>query len=167
MTDSYQFEEARPVKTGGRRRRARLAAVQALYQIELTGAASPNIIAEFRRHRLQGDVDGVPMDDIDPEFFEELVTGVGQNRSELDRRIVGVLTPDWPLERIDIVLLSILRAGAFELAFRPDTPAKVVISEYVAIADSFFCGREPALVNGVLDGLARKSGAVEPRPASA
>ncbi|HXV23028.1 MAG TPA: transcription antitermination factor NusB [Alphaproteobacteria bacterium] len=167
MAGRDQFDEARPARIGGRRRRARLAAVQALYQIELTGASAPSTIAEFRRHRLRDDVDGVAMDDIDPELFEELVAGVDQNQSELDRSIVGVLTPDWPLERIDTVLRSILRAGAFELAFRPDTPAKVVISEYVAIADSFFCGREPALVNGVLDGLARRSGAVEARPASA
>ena len=152
---------------GSRRRRARLAAVQALYQIELTGAAAPTTIAEFRRHRLQGEVDGLPMDDIDPDFFAELVTGVGQNRPDLDRRIVGVLTPDWPLERLDSVLRSILRAGAFELAHHPQTPARVVISEYMAITDSFFSGREPALVNGVLDAIARRTGAGDPRPASA
>ena len=156
-----------PGKGGSRRRRARLAAVQALYQIELTGAAAPTTIAEFRRHRLQGDVDGLPMDDIDPDFFAELVTGVGQNRPDLDRRIAGVLTPDWPLERLDSVLRAILRAGAFELAHHPQTPAKVVISEYMAITDSFFSCREPALVNGVLDSIARKPGAGAPRPALA
>jgi N utilization substance protein B len=158
---------AGPGKGGSRRRRARLAAVQALYQIELTGAAAPTTIAEFRRHRLQGDEDGLPMDDIDPDFFAELVTGVGQNRPDLDRRIAGVLTPDWPLERLDSVLRSILRAGAYELAHHPETPAKVVISEYMAITDSFFSGREPALVNGVLDGIARKPGAGDLRPALA
>ena len=154
-------------KGGSKRRRARLAAVQALYQIELTGAAVPTTIVEFRRHRLQGDMDGLPMDDIDPDFFAELVTGIGQNRADLDRRIAGVLTPDWPLERLDTVLRSILRAGAFELAHHAETPAKVVISEYMAITDSFFSGREPALVNGVLDTLARRSEAGEPRPAPA
>jgi N utilization substance protein B len=158
---------AGPGKGGSRRRRARLAAVQALYQIELTGAAVPTTIVEFRRHRLQGELDGLRMDDIDPDFFAELVTGVGQHRAELDRAIVGVLTPDWPLERLDSVLRSIQRAGAFELSHRPDTPARVVISEYMAITDSFFSGREPALVNGVLDAIARSAGAGDPRPASA
>lgn len=152
---------------GNRRRRARLAAVQALYQLELTGASAPAIVNEFRRHRLSGETDGVSMDDIDVEFFAELVTGVGQNRAELDRRVAGVLTPDWPLERLDAVLRAILRAGAFELACRSDTPAKVAISEYLAIADSFFSGREPALVNGVLDSLARQLGDPRSRPASA
>jgi N utilization substance protein B len=75
-----------------------------------------------------------------------------------------VLTPDWPLERLDSVLRSILRAATFELSHRPDTPGRVVISEYLAITDSFFSGREPALVNGVLDAIARTTG--DPRPAS-
>jgi N utilization substance protein B len=145
-------------KGASRRRRARLAAVQALYQIELTGAPAPTTIAEFRRHRLNGELDGLPMDDIDPDLFAALVTGVGQNRAELDRRIATVLTPDWPLERLDSVLRSILRAGAFELEHQPDTPGGVVISEYMAITDSFFSGREPALVNGVLDSIARGTG---------
>ena len=86
-----------------------------------------------------------------------LVMGIGERRAELDRRIVGVMTPDWPLERLDAVLRAILRAGAFELVARPETPAKVVISEYMAIADSFFEGRETALVNAVLDALARQA----------
>ena len=156
MPQSTDEGSGRPGKTGGRRRRARLAAVQALYQIELTGAPAPGTVAEFRRHRLSGDVDGVPMDDIDPEFFAALVTGIGEQRVELDRRIAGVLTPDWPLGRLDTVLRAMLRAGAFELLTQPETPAKVVISEYMAIADSFFSGREPALVNAVLDAIARQ-----------
>jgi N utilization substance protein B len=167
MADDKESAGAGSGKSGSRRRRARLAAVQALYQIDLTGAPAPTTIVEFRRHRLQGDMDGLPMDDIDPDFFAELVTGVGQNRPDLDRRIAGVLTPDWPLERLDTVLRSILRAGAFELSHHPQTPAKVVISEYMAITDSFFSGREPALVNGVLDGIARRSEAGDPRPAPA
>lgn len=160
MTVAQGGEGAGQGRSGGRRRRSRLAAVQALYQIELTGAPAASAIAEFRRHRMKGELDGVPMDDLDAEFFAELVAGVGENRPELDRRISSVLTPDWPLERLDAVLRSILRAGAFELAHRDQTPVGVVISEYMAIADSFFSGREPALVNGVLDGIARRSGAV-------
>ncbi len=159
MTMAQDGEGAGQGRSGGRRRRARLAAVQALYQIDLTGAPASTAIAEFRRHRMQGELDGVPMDDLDAEFFAELVAGVGENRPELDRRIAAVLTPDWPLERLDTVLRSILRAGAFELAHRSQTPVGVVISEYLAIAESFFSGREPALVNGVLDGIARRSGA--------
>ena len=166
MSSAKHVEHGRRDKPGSRRRRARLAAVQALYQIELTGSPAPTAIAEFRRHRLSGDLDGVPMDDIDPEFFAELVTGVGQHRSELDRRIAGALTPDWPLERLDTVLRAILRAASFELLCCPQTPAKVAISEYMAITDSFFSGREPALVNGVLDTISRKAGAGEAHTAT-
>jgi transcription antitermination protein NusB len=156
---SAKEEHGRRDKPGSRRRRARLAAVQALYQIELTGNPVPTTIAEFRRYRLSGDLDGVPMDDIDPELFAELATGVGQHRPELDRRIAGALTPDWPLERLDTVLRAILRAASYELLHCSETPAKVVISEYMALADSFFSGREPALVNGVLDTISRKAAA--------
>ena len=166
--DDPSSSPGRHGKPGGRRRRSRLAAVQALYQIELTGQGVPTTIAEFRRHRLSGDLDGVPMDDIDPEFFTMLVTGIGQHRAELDRRIAAALTPDWPLERLDRVLRAILRAGAFELIHSAELPPKIAISEYMAITDSFFSGREPALVNGVLDRLARDAGrnaGAEPHPA--
>jgi N utilization substance protein B len=140
----------------GRRRRARLAAVQALYQMDLTGAPAAAIVAEFRRHRLAGELDGVPMDDSDIEFFAALVAGVGARQGEIDRQIAAALTPEWPIDRLDAVLKAILRAGVCELALCTDLPAKVTISEYMAVADSFFSAREPALVNAVLDHLARQ-----------
>ena len=76
-------------------------------------------------------------------------------RAELDGYIAAALTPDWPLERLEIILRSILRAGAYELLARPEVPAKVAISEYLDIAHAFFAGKEPGLINGVLDRLAR------------
>ena len=143
------------VMSQGRRRRARLAAVQALYQMEIAGATAATIVAEFRRHRLGGEVEGVPMDEVDVDFFAELVTGAGGRRAEIDEAIASVLTPDWRIERLEAVLRAILRAGVHELMACRDLPPKVTISEYVAVADAFFSGREPAMVNGVLDRLAR------------
>jgi transcription antitermination protein NusB len=140
---------------GRRRTAARLAAVQALYQIELTRAPQASVIAEFRNHRLGRESEGDGLGEADDALFADLVAGTASRRDELDRRIVEALTPDWPLERLDVVLRAILRAGAYELLARLDVPARVVISEYLDIAHAFFSGKEPSLVNGVLDRLAR------------
>ncbi len=148
-------EPPRPL-TGGRRRSvARLAAVQALYQIEMGGETSDRVVAEFVKHRLDQEVDGDSYGEADPLLFGELVRGVTERRADLDGMISAVLTPDWPLERLEVILRAILRAGTFELFARKDVPARVVISEYLDVGHAFFAGKEPGMVNGVLDRLAR------------
>ena len=69
--------------------------------------------------------------------------------------IARALTQEWPIERLEAILRAILRAGAYELLARIDVPARVVISEYLEVAHAFFSGKEPSLVNGVLDRLGR------------
>ena len=69
--------------------------------------------------------------------------------------LAAVLDDDWPVERLEPLLLVLLRAGAYELSERPAVPARVVISEYLAVADAFFSAKEPALINGVLDRMGR------------
>jgi N utilization substance protein B len=135
---------------------ARLAAVQALYQMEVGGAALPEIIAEFEVHRLGKEIDGEQYRDADAAFFRDVVGGVVEGQRTLDPAVDGALTGDWPLPRVDATMRAILRAGAFELAHRPDVPARVVITEYVDVAKAFFDGEVPAMVNAVLDTLARK-----------
>ena len=147
--------DARRHHAGRHRTASRLAAVQALYQIEMAGAPIESVITEFVLHRLGREIDAPDMGDPDPKFFAGLVRGAGLRQSELDRVIAGALTPDWPLERLEAVLRAILRAGAYELLASPDVPAAVVISEYLDISHAFFSGKEPGLVNGVLDRLAR------------
>ena len=80
---------------------------------------------------------------------------------ELDPAIDAALMAGWPLARIDATLRAILRSGAFELAHRSDVPGRVVISEYVDVANAFYEGEVPAMVNAVLDALARKLRAAE------
>jgi transcription antitermination protein NusB len=133
---------------------ARLAAVQALYQMDLGGATLPEIIAEFEVHRLGKELDGEQYRDADAAFFREIVGGVVSRQRELDPAIDGALTGNWPLARVDATLRAILRAGTFELSRRQDVPARVVISEYVDVAKAFFEGEVPAMVNAVLDALA-------------
>jgi transcription antitermination protein NusB len=137
-----------------RRSVARLAAVQALYQIDLGGEAPESVIAEFLKHRLGREVEGESYGEADTALFADVVKGVIARQPELDRVLASALTADWPLERLETVLRAILRAGAYELMARGDVPARVVISEYLDIAHAFFTAKEPGLVNGVLDRIA-------------
>jgi N utilization substance protein B len=154
-------------KRGGNRRRsaARLAAVQAVYQLELNPGLEPEaVVREFSRHRFGHQRDGDQYADVDPALFADIVRGVADDRERLDRAISAALTPDWPLPRLDSVLRALLRAGAYELAHRHDVPPRVSISEYTAVAYAFFTGKEPGLANGVLDALARTWRAAELSP---
>lgn len=145
----------RASRLANRRGAARLAAVQALYQMDLGGVALADVIAEFEVYRLGKELDGEQYREADKTFFRDIVTGVVRDQRALDPAINAALSPDWPLARVDATLRAILRAGAFELAERRDVPARVVISEYVEVAKAFFEKEVPAMVNGVLDTLAR------------
>jgi N utilization substance protein B len=140
---------------GARQSAARLAAVQALYQAELTGAPVETVLAEFLAHRLDEEVDGVSLAAADRGLLEFLVRGAGTKRDELDDMLAAVLDEDWPVERLETLLRILLRVGAHELSERRETPVRAVVSEYVDLAGAFFGGKEPGLVNGVLERLAR------------
>lgn len=143
-------------KPANQRGAARLAAVQALYQMDLSGATLPEVIAEFETYRLGKEVDGDQYRNADAAFFRDIVAGVVRDQRELDPAIDRTLAAGWPLTRIDTTLRAILRSGAFELANRRDVPARVVISEYVDVAKAFFDDDAPAVVNAVLDALAHE-----------
>lgn len=151
--------EGRPTPMSGKARRARtvarLAAVQALYQMELAGAGVDAVVREFIEHRFDSDMEGETLAEADEVFFAELVKGVVSEQDSIDGAITHRLATGWRLERIDATLRAILRAGAWELVRRPDVPVEVAIDEYVEIAKSFFEGPEPGFVNGALDGIAR------------
>ncbi len=140
----------------GKRGLARLAAVQALYQIELTGADAGGVVSEFLAHRLGREIDGEQYAEADRGFFADLVKGCSERREDVDGIVAASLPLDWPLARLESVLRAILRAGTYELLARSDVPARVAINEYVEIAHAFFSGKEPGMVNGVLDGIARR-----------
>jgi N utilization substance protein B len=145
-------------KLSGKARRARtvarLAAVQALYQLEVGGAGVEAVIREFSEHRFDRDMEGEQLAEADEGFFAEVLRGVVEDQGAIDKSIAARLAEGWKLERIDATLRAILRAGAFELIRRADVPTEVVIDEYLEIAKSFFEGPEPGFVNGALDGIA-------------
>ena len=147
----------RSARPANQRGAARLAAVQALYQMDLAGATLPDVLAEFEAFRLGRVVDGEQYRDADEAFFRDLVSGVVRDQRTLDPEIHRALTPGWPLTRIDATLRAILRSGAYELASRSDVPGRVVITEYVDVARAFFDADAAGMVNAVLDKLARSS----------
>ena len=134
---------------------SRLAAVQALYQMDVGGSSLEEVVTEFETWRLGRELDGVTYREADAAFFRDLVAGVVREQRTLDPLIQKALVEGWPLTRLDLTLRSILRAAAWELSARKDVPVRVVISEYVDIAKAFFEKDEPRMVNGVLDTLAR------------
>lgn len=136
---------------------ARLAAVQALYQIGMADEVpAAQVVEEFRRHRLGQEVDGDLYAEADEAFFADLVEGVVARRVEIEELVGGGLASGWTLGRVARPLRAILYAGTFELMARPDVPTAVVINEYVDVAHAFDEQAETAFVNGVLDRLARQ-----------
>jgi transcription antitermination protein NusB len=152
---------ANGVRKANKRGAARLAAVQALYQMDLAGTGINEILAEFESHWLGGEVEGAQYLPAEAAFFRDIVTGVVREQRTLDPQIDAALARGWPLKRIEAVLRAVLRAGAYELAHRRDVPARVVTSEYVDVASAFVEADETGMVNAVLDQLAREQRADE------
>lgn len=149
-------EGERPSGGGRRRSIARLGAIQALYQLALNpGLGAEVVVGEFLHHRLGREIDGEVYGEADEALFADVVRGVARHRERLDATIAASLSEEWPLHRLETILRLILEAGAYELAYRPDVPPRVALSEYIAIAHAFFDGKEPGLANGVLHRLAR------------
>jgi N utilization substance protein B len=140
---------------------ARLAAVQALYQMELNGSGAEETVFEFTEHRFGREAETGTAGEVDREFFGLLVHGVPEHQDEIDAGITKVLSAEWRLSRIDSILRAILRAGAFELIAMKDVPARVVIDEYLDVSHAFFSGDEPSFINAALDKLAHRKRAPE------
>ncbi|WP_366553303.1 transcription antitermination factor NusB [Aquibaculum sediminis] len=147
---------SRQDKVMRRRRAARLAAVQALYQADIGQVAPDTVALEFLQHRLSEDFDGFTLGDIDQQLFIEVFRGAHAVREDLDDMLMAVIAEGWSVERLDSMLRHILRAAAWELAYRPQVHAKVVVSEYVGLAHDFFDEREAGMANGMLNRLARE-----------
>lgn len=139
-----------------RRGAARLAAVQALYQMDIAGAGINDIFAEFESHWLGNEVEGEKYLPAEAAFFRDVVAGVVRDQAKLDPLLDEALNRGWPLKRIDAIIRATLRAGAYELEHRKDVPARVVVKEYVDVANAFVESDETGMVNAVLDQIARR-----------
>ena len=148
-------------RKANKRGAARLAAVQALYQMDMAGTGLNEIVAEFESHWIGREVEGAQYLPAERAFFRDVVSGVLREQRTLDPLIDAALAAKWPLKRIEAVLRAVLRAGAYEIEHRRDVPARVVIAEYADVAAAFVERNETGIVNAVLDQLARKMRADE------
>lgn len=144
------------IRPANKRGSARLAAVQAIYQMDLSSTPVAEVVQEYENIRIGQEVDGDTYLEADLGWFRGIVAGVVELQTELDPMINDALPDDWPLSRIDTLLRAVMRSGSFELLKRKDVPAKVVINEYLDVAKAFFNEDEPRLVNGVLNRIARE-----------
>jgi len=142
------------------RRVSRVSAVQALYQMDVSGTPHKTVVNEFLNHRF-GHAEEPGMVRADEPYFEDIMIGVVSNQTDIDDAIIQHLSDKWPLRRLDATLRALLRSATYEIQKRPDVPALVIINEYMAIATDFFSGKEPGMVNGVLDKIAKQTRSAE------
>jgi transcription antitermination protein NusB len=135
---------------------ARLAAVQALYQLDMEKIGIARLLAEFHAHRLGEQIDDDQYADAEVDFFNDIVSGVDARIDEIDELINSKLGEKWEMSRIDITMLQILRAGTYEIIARADVPTGSVITEYLDVAHAFFDAKDAKFVHGVLDAIAKE-----------
>jgi N utilization substance protein B len=143
-------------RKANRRGAARLAAVQALYQMDIAGTGLNDILAEFESHWIGREVEGEQYLPAEGAYFRDVVAGVVREQRSIDPLVDEALSRGWPLKRIETILRAVLRAGCYELAHRGDVPGRVIVSEYVGVANAFVDKEETGMVNAVLDQLARQ-----------
>ncbi|MDE0933246.1 MAG: transcription antitermination factor NusB [Novosphingopyxis baekryungensis] len=134
---------------------ARLAAVQALYQKDMEGLGIARLLREFHEHRLGEAIEEEPIAEAEPDFFDDVVTGVDARRDEIDILIGVRLADGWKLERLDKTMLQVLRCGTYELLARADVPTGAIVNEYVDVAHAFFDEKDAKFVNGLLDAISK------------
>ena len=148
---------ARPSRDETRlmRSAARLAAVQALYRMEITGASLKTAELEFESRWIGAEIEGDQYREADIDLFRKLIRGAVENQARIDGLTDTALVERWPLGRIDATLRGLFRAAGAEILLGL-APPRVVISEFVDVAKAFFGeGREAKFVNAVLDHVAR------------
>jgi transcription antitermination protein NusB len=138
-----------------RRSGARLAAVQALYQMEQTEQSTRSVIADFMGDRLGLNDEGEPIEEADPDIFKAIVNGVVEHQEHIDAAIMKRLATGWKIERLDATSRAILRAAVYELLAEISLPSQIILDEYVSLAHAFFEGAEPKFINGLLDAVSR------------
>ena len=145
-------------RAANQRGAARLAAVQALYQMDVGRQTLEDTLSQFSAVHLGREIEGEVYLPADADFFRQIVTGVIKSQLQIDPAVDNALVDGWPMGRIDATLRAILRAATFELLRRKDIPVRVVITEYVDVAKAFYEDDAPKMVNGVLNAVAEAAG---------
>jgi transcription antitermination protein NusB len=151
------------IMSNSKKRQSRLAAIQALYQASYGEMSAPAIAEDYLKNGFDLLIeDGNEGEKrkasaiADIELFRNIVSGVAKEEVSLDEMITGSLSAGVSGGRLERIIKTILRAGVYELIHHQDTHQGVIINDYVDIARSFYSGKEPALINAILDGISKK-----------
>lgn len=150
MTQKMPFDVTRARRAG-----ARLAAVQALYEMEQTEKSARATIRDFMEDRLGIGPDGVPVEEADPDLFKSIVNSVVEHQAKIDTAILARLADGWKLTRLDATMRALLRAGAAEFIAHPELSDAVILDEYVSLAHDFFDEGDAKFANAVLQNMGR------------
>jgi len=134
-----------------RRAGARLAAVQALYQMEQSGQGAKATIRDLMDDRLGLGPDEIPVEEADPDLFKAIVMATVTHQDSIDAAILTRLSKGWKLSRLDSTTRAILRAATGELIGHTHVSSAIILDEYVSLAHDFFDQTEANFVNAVLD----------------
>ncbi|MGH1478554.1 MAG: transcription antitermination factor NusB [Geminicoccales bacterium] len=141
-----------------RRRAARFAAIQALYQAEMSGQDIELVINEFQAFRLADLLEPLELDDeapeVDRDWFVKISQGAYDAMGDLDAKLETTLSSGWTLARLGYLLRAFLRSGAFEILRADEVPNKVAINEYLELAHAFLSKEDAGFLNAVFDRLA-------------
>ncbi|MBA4225040.1 MAG: transcription antitermination factor NusB [Hyphomonas sp.] len=150
MTQKLPFDVTRARRAG-----ARLAAVQALYEMEQTEKSARATIRDFMEDRLGIGPDGLPVEEADPDLFKSIVNAVVEHQAKIDTAILARLAEGWKLTRLDATMRALLRAGAAEFIAHPELSDAVILDEYVSLAHDFFEEGDAKFANAVLQNMGR------------
>ena len=150
MSQKLPFEVTRARRAG-----ARLAAVQALYEMEQTEKSARATIRDFMEDRLGIGPDGLPVEEADPDLFKSIVNAVVEHQAKIDTAILARLAEGWKLTRLDATMRALLRAGAAEFIAHPELSDAVILDEYVSLAHDFFEENDAKFANAVLQNMGR------------
>ncbi len=131
----------------------RLVLVQSLYQMEIAGTDVNEIIDSLNNRIIFDSSEDELIKDINKSLFSNLINEIIEKQIIIDKEIKKLLSDDWDFNRLDKILIAILRSAFYEIIFQSNTPYKVIIDEYVEISHSFFSGKEPNFTNAILDKL--------------
>ena len=148
-------ENSRKSKSG-LRGLTRLYAVQMMYCEEFEDKSLDKIIAEAKANPEVLISEEISQNEIDTDFFVELLTKSKIHQEEIDKLIEKNLMDNWEFDRFDRVMQAVLRLGVCEIVYFENIPANVIFNEYIEIAKAFFKKGEVSFVNGILNAIAKQ-----------
>jgi N utilization substance protein B len=132
----------------GTRRKARIIALQALYEIDSVGREPETVIERA--------LCGTEFTEENSSFVREIISGAVKNREEIDKEIKR-LAPSWPVDQLAIIDRNILRLAIFEILYDNKVPVKVAVNEAVELAKTFGSENSAKFINGVLGAVSAKA----------